>query len=58
MVLSIDRRNIFSHVSTNTEDSRERLLAQISHYREERMAFRRTNCEDYLLLYSFSKFLM
>lgn len=55
MASSIDRGNIFSDVPTDIEDSRERLLAQIAHYRQERTASRSTNCEDFLLLYSFSK---
>jgi hypothetical protein len=55
MATSIVRESTSSDVSTNIKDSRDRVLAQISHYRQGRMASRLTNGEDYVLLSSFGE---
>ncbi|KAJ6051886.1 hypothetical protein N7499_011265 [Penicillium canescens] len=53
MASSIALESTSSNVPTNIKDSRDRLLEQISHYRQGRMASRLTNGEDYVLLSSF-----
>lgn len=52
---SIVLESTSSDVSTNIKDSRDRLLAQISQYRQGRMASLLTNSEDYVLLSSFGE---
>jgi hypothetical protein len=55
MASSIVLESSSSDVPTNIKDSRDRLLAQISHYRQGRMASSLTDGEDYVLLSSFGE---
>ncbi|KAJ5565506.1 hypothetical protein N7513_001748 [Penicillium frequentans] len=57
MASSIALESTFSDVPSYTEDLRDLLLAQISCYRQERMASRSTTDEDCVLLYSFGEIL-
>ncbi|KAJ5624640.1 hypothetical protein N7510_000949 [Penicillium lagena] len=50
---SVQLEHTLSDFPTNVEDSRYRLLAQISQYRQDQRASPATNDEDYVLLYSY-----